>query len=476
MRPQVAPVEKVSDPVVSAPAVLTPTPVISKPTVSQQTASTVSAESIARVTLELVSEKTGYPQEMLELGMDMESDLGIDSIKRVEILGSVQDQIPQLPEVPGDELAEMRTLGEIVAHLQSKLGTSPPTVQQTASVQIEVQAVPDSTSGNTVGDVTEVLMAIVSEKTGYPQEMLELSMDMESDLGIDSIKRVEILGSVQDQIPQLPEVPGDELAEMRTLGQIVEHLKSKIGDDKSPVESPTSEVAVTSISSGTKGADPGQVFMSIISEKTGYPQEMLELGMDIEADLGIDSIKRVEIMWALQEQFQDLPQIGAEDIAELRTVGQIIEHVKTILPYAGEVTTPEPDFPEKAVSSTTSSDSARNGNGSVAASLSSVPGEIAPALLSIIGEKTGYPVEMLELSMDMEADLGIDSIKRVEIMWALQEQLPHLPQVSGSEIGELRTLKEIVDHLSSLAPAEANNASIIPAPDSDSSELVKKNS
>ena len=94
----------------------------------------------------------------------MESDLGIDSIKRVEILGSVQDQIPQLPEVPGDELAEMRTLGEIVAHLQSKLGTSPPTVQQTASVQIEVQAVPDSTSGNTVGDVTEVLMAIVSEK------------------------------------------------------------------------------------------------------------------------------------------------------------------------------------------------------------------------------------------------------------------------------------------------------------------------
>ena len=41
------------------------------------------------------------------------------------------------------------------------------------------------------------MMAIVSEKTGYPQEMLELSMDMESDLGIDSIKRVEILGSVQ---------------------------------------------------------------------------------------------------------------------------------------------------------------------------------------------------------------------------------------------------------------------------------------
>ena len=324
--------------------------------------------------------------------------------------------------------------------------------------------------------ITQVTLAVVSEKTGYPQEMLELSMDMESDLGIDSIKRVEILGSVQDQIPQLPEVPGDELAEMRTLGQIVEHLKSKMGDDVSTVESPVAEVVATPKSSGTNDVDPAPVFMSIISEKTGYPSEMLELSMDMEADLGIDSIKRVEIMWALQEQYQNLPQIGANDIAELRTVGQIIEHVKTILPAVGEVAIPELDLVENSASTAISADSSGNGNGSAAADLGSVPGEIAPALLSIIGEKTGYPVEMLELSMDMEADLGIDSIKRVEIMWSLQEQLPHLPQVSGSEIGELRTLKEIVDHLGSLAPAETSGVAIIPAPVSDSTEPVKKNS
>ena len=98
------------------------------------------------MTLAVVSEKTGYPQEMLELGMDMESDLGIDSIKRVEILGSVQDQIPQLPEVPGDELAEMRTLGEIVEHLQSKLQTTASTLPQTTPAQSEDHAAPVSTS------------------------------------------------------------------------------------------------------------------------------------------------------------------------------------------------------------------------------------------------------------------------------------------------------------------------------------------
>ncbi|MEC8981421.1 MAG: beta-ketoacyl synthase N-terminal-like domain-containing protein [SAR324 cluster bacterium] len=476
--PAPTPVQTDQVPVVLAPTVSTPDPVVQGPTVSQGTVSTVSAERITQVTLAVVSEKTGYPQEMLELGMDMESDLGIDSIKRVEILGSVQDQVPQLPEVPGDELAEMRTLGEIVEHLQSKLGPPSSSVPQTAPAQSEVQDTPVSTSvsGNSAADVTSVMLAIVSEKTGYPQEMLELSMDMESDLGIDSIKRVEILGSVQDQIPQLPEVPGDELAEMRTLGQIVEHLKSKMGDDVSTIESPVAEVVATPKSSGTNGVDPAPVFMSIISEKTGYPSEMLELSMDMEADLGIDSIKRVEIMWALQEQYQNLPQISANDIAELRTVGQIIEHVKTILPAVSEVAIPELDLVENSASTATSADSSGNGNGSAAAELVSAPGEIAPALLSIIGEKTGYPVEMLELSMDMEADLGIDSIKRVEIMWSLQEQLPHLPQVSGSEIGELRTLKEIVDHLGSLAPAETSGVAIIPAPVSDSTEPVKKNS
>ncbi len=47
------------------------------------------------------------------------------------------------------------------------------------------------------------MMEVVADKTGYPAEMLDLAMDMEADLGIDSIKRVEDLGTVQDQLPTL---------------------------------------------------------------------------------------------------------------------------------------------------------------------------------------------------------------------------------------------------------------------------------
>ena len=54
--------------------------------------------------------------------------------------------------------------------------------------------------------LTEVLLGVVSEKTGYPVEMLELDMQLDADLGIDSIKRVEIFSALQDRLPEAPAV------------------------------------------------------------------------------------------------------------------------------------------------------------------------------------------------------------------------------------------------------------------------------
>ena len=42
--------------------------------------------------------------------------------------------------------------------------------------------------------IQEALIDLVSERTGYPAEMLSLDLDLEADLSIDSIKRIEILG------------------------------------------------------------------------------------------------------------------------------------------------------------------------------------------------------------------------------------------------------------------------------------------
>ena len=48
--------------------------------------------------------------------------------------------------------------------------------------------------------VTAVLRALIAERTGYPQDMLAADLDLEADLGIDSIKRVEIVGALRLQL------------------------------------------------------------------------------------------------------------------------------------------------------------------------------------------------------------------------------------------------------------------------------------
>ena len=59
---------------------------------------------------------------------------------------------------------------------------------------------------------------------------------------------------------------------------------------------------------------------------------MLELSMDIEADLGIDSIKRVEILGGLLELYPDLPKPNPEELGQLRTLSQIVEYMQTLVP------------------------------------------------------------------------------------------------------------------------------------------------
>ncbi len=55
--------------------------------------------------------------------------------------------------------------------------------------------------------------------------MLDSDMDIESDLGIDSIKRVEILSTLEAELPGLPKVSPDMMGTLKTLGQIADYLK-----------------------------------------------------------------------------------------------------------------------------------------------------------------------------------------------------------------------------------------------------------
>ncbi|MGB2964370.1 MAG: phosphopantetheine-binding protein [Anaerolineales bacterium] len=213
----------------------------------------LSPEILATALLRIVGEKTGYPPEMLELSMDLEADLGIDSIKRVEILGALEDEFPTLPPADPEILAQTRTLSEIADYMNAEAGqitSNPPAVGE--STPVDLSNTDESPPGNeknedqslmspggnfSLEELTGILLEIVAEKTGYPVDMLEPGMDMEADLGIDSIKRVEILGAMEEQVPGLPPVEAEVLSELRTLGQIVEIMgNNQIQEKNSPAE------------------------------------------------------------------------------------------------------------------------------------------------------------------------------------------------------------------------------------------------
>ena len=445
--------------------------------------------------LHVVSEKTGYPVEMLNLEMSLDHDLGIDSIKRVEILSALQEKVPNLPSFQPDELGSLHTLRDVVTladarisepaavvaveagtgalRSQSPLAASVPArtgVPQPPAAPVSVEEPVSAEEPKDNSALGSIVLAVVSEKTGYPPEMLNVDMSLDHDLGIDSIKRVEILSALQERVPGLPAFQPEELGALHTLNDVVNLANSRTLS--APVAAPQwAKAEPSELASSAKPSSLSNTVLEVVSEKTGYPVEMLNLEMSLDHDLGIDSIKRVEILSALQERVPNLPAFQPEELGALHTLHDVVTiadarsgpsrdavKVESAPPQSPA---PKPEF-----------------NASVPATSSTTP--IAPAapvvalavkeslsglVLEVVSDKTGYPVEMLNLDMSLDHDLGIDSIKRVEILSALQERVPQLPAFQPEELGALHTLSDVVmlaDARTGAAPTSTTSAEPTP--------------
>ncbi len=123
MRPAPSRPAVVARPLAPAPTAPAPALPVAAPTTN---ATTLSIDSLQELIIDVVAKATGYPPDMLGLDMDIEADLGVDSIKRVEILSAMTARAPGLPEVSAARMAALRTLREIVAALGSALTSGPP--------------------------------------------------------------------------------------------------------------------------------------------------------------------------------------------------------------------------------------------------------------------------------------------------------------------------------------------------------------
>ena len=89
-------------------------------------------------------------------------------------------------------------------------------------------------------------MTIVAEMTGYPAELLDLDLDLEADLGVDTVKQAEVFAAVRDRF----DVERDENLQAARLPH--PHATSSAGSATRPASSP-----VTATARGQSVIDPG---------------------------------------------------------------------------------------------------------------------------------------------------------------------------------------------------------------------------
>ncbi|WP_400771287.1 SDR family NAD(P)-dependent oxidoreductase [Methylosinus sporium] len=144
------------------------------------------------------------------------------------------------------------------------------------------------------------LLATMIERTGYSEEMLDLDAHMEADLGVDSIKRIEIFNQLKDRFPFMEgrdeEAIFDELAGLKTLNAVVEwydglHARRAEAEGAEPAkksQAPSSLSPLGTVESNSETVGSEETLRYVLaplpapraaraSEMDGYPYERMIL-------------------------------------------------------------------------------------------------------------------------------------------------------------------------------------------------------
>jgi len=190
--------------------------------------------------------------------------------------------------------------------------------------------------------------------------------------------------------------------------------------------------------------------VNFVVEQTGYPPQIVGLDADLEADLGIDSIKKAQLFGELREYF-DVPAARISTMGDFRTLRQVVELLQEAPGKGDWLAEPRPEpaiAPEAARVN-------HAPNGFAASPATIQPAEPVAAnddqmslhLVKFVMEQTGYPAEVITLDADLEADLGIDSIKKAQLFGELREQfILEFPQMDNVALGQVRTLRQVLAH------------------------------
>lgn len=403
-------------------------------------------------------------------------------------VASTAQHLPTAPKV-----SPTSTIAPGTSHdsWKSRVQQTPPAVALAKPVELT----PPVESASPVSTISEeeyrsFLVGFVVEQTGYPEDIVELDSDLEADLGIDSIKVAQMMGELQERFElDLTKIQIKSLDELRTLRQIIQVLP-KSTDFVTPKSVtptiaqalPSAVVAqpVVSASPIAKASNPEtgsgladealrtemtKFLIEFVVEQTGYPEDIVELDADLEADLGIDSIKVAQMMGELNEHFGlNVSSLRSKTSDDFKTLRMIVDtvlaagvtgvaadvkglgtDVKGVGSGAAVVMTQSSPSIERSIEQPTNAVVAPAHHGS---SGNRSPQALQKFLVDFVVEQTGYPEDIVELDSDLEADLGIDSIKIAQMLGELKEHFNlDVSDFGVKSMDEFKTLRAIINRI-----------------------------
>ncbi|MFN8096775.1 MAG: SDR family NAD(P)-dependent oxidoreductase [Dermatophilaceae bacterium] len=297
-------------PVAAAPAAPVATPV---PAPAPEPAAPAHDEILDRVT-GIVSEMTGYPADLLDPDLDLEADLGVDTVKQAEVFAAVRTSW-DLERDENLKLRDFPTLRHVAGWVRGKLGlpepgtASSPSALSTGGAVAAAGAAPAVSTGGVVGtpaagqdEILAKVTEIVADMTGYPADLLDPDLDLEADLGVDTVKQAEVFAAVRGAW-DLERDENLKLRDFPTMNHVAGWVRGKLGlaapsaaePPAAPAEAPAAEAPADA------AGDPVLAKVTqIVADMTGYPADLLDPDLDLEADLGVDTVKQAEVFAAVR--------------------------------------------------------------------------------------------------------------------------------------------------------------------------------
>ena len=437
-------------------------------------------DSVKEKVLALVAEKTGYPVDMLDLDLDLEADLGVDTVKQAEVFATIREAY-NIPREENRKLRDYPTLAHVIRFVYDKRPDLAVPISAAAKEEIGPATTPTAAPEKPAQAATSVqivssdsvkdrILALVVEKTGYPVDMLDLDLDLEADLGVDTVKQAEMFAAIRAAY----NIPRDENRKLRdypTLAHVIRFVYEKRPDLAAPVSAVAKEqvkpttptppavdekpAPIAASAQSIAGDSVKDRILALVVEKTGYPVDMLDLDLDLEADLGVDTVKQAEMFAAIRAAY-NIPRDENRKLRDYPTLAHVIRFVYEKRPElantgsAASVAPPSPAPRETPARFPVAVQEATNDS-------------IKEKVLEIVADKTGYPKDMLDLDLDLEADLGVDTVKQAE-MFAAVRAAYNIPRDERLKLRDFPTLAHVIkfahDRQPGLAGAPAATPSV----------------